>query len=82
MNSNANTVKNITGLFRDSLNIEVPSPDTDLIEEGLLDSLMLVDLLMHLEQGYDITVSLDDLELDNFRSIEAIEQFIASCQTG
>lgn len=73
--------KDIEGLFRNSLNIEVSSRDTDLIEEGLLDSLMLVDLLMYLERDYRIAVGLDDLELDNFRSISAIESFIDARRT-
>ena len=64
-------------LFRDSLNINVASQDTDLIDEGLLDSLMLVDLLMYLERDYRITIDIGDLDVDNFRTILAIESFIA-----
>ncbi|MBT8083805.1 MAG: hypothetical protein KJN72_01170 [Woeseia sp.] len=68
--------KNIEALFRDGLNIEVASRDTDLLEDGLLDSLLLVDLLMYLERDYKISVGLEDLELDNFRSISAVESFV------
>lgn len=69
----------IEQLFRDKLNIEVPTHDTDLIAEGILDSLLLVDLLLHLERDYQISIALDDLELDNFRTIHAIKGFIECC---
>jgi acyl carrier protein len=39
---------------------------------GLLDSLAIVDILVHLSQRYDMKISVEDPELDNFRSIERI----------
>ena len=71
-------VDGLTILFRENLNVEVSNPDLDLIEEGLLDSLMLVDLLMHLERHFEVVVPLEDLELDNFRTVHAIDSYIAS----
>ncbi len=78
MSNNAANTDGILNLFRDNLNIDVASTDTDLIDEGLLDSLMLVELLMHLEQQYQISVAIEDLELENFRTIGSIERFINS----
>ncbi len=78
MNPAKDAVKGITELFQQELNIKVSSPDTDLIEEGLIDSLMLVTLIMHLESEYGITVAFEDIELDNFRTVNAIEQFVSS----
>lgn len=71
-------IAGLTALFRDNLNVDVSDPHLDLIEEGLLDSLMLVDLLMHLEQQFQVTVPLEDLELDNFRTVHAIDSYITS----
>jgi acyl carrier protein len=62
------------------MGIEVPSPEADLVEAGLLDSLALVDLLVHLEQNYDTRISLEDLDLDNFRSIARTARFLSSSQ--
>lgn len=67
----------LTALFAQKLNLEVPSVETDLIGTGLLDSLALVDLLAHLEETFGISISIDDLELDNFRSIAGIADFVA-----
>jgi D-alanine--poly(phosphoribitol) ligase subunit 2 len=68
----------ISGIFTGALNVEVPSADTDLFETGLLDSLAFVQLLLHLEQDFGVTTSVDDLELDNFRSITRIAEFVTA----
>jgi acyl carrier protein len=60
------------------LGLEVPSSETDLVANGLLDSLALVDLFVHLEQRYDTRISLEDMELDNFRSITRIAQYLSN----
>jgi acyl carrier protein len=68
----------ITGWFADKLHLDVPSAETDLFEIGILDSLKFVELLVQLEQQYGTRVSLDDLDMDNFRSIARIAQYVAS----
>ncbi len=70
----------LTSIFATQLNIEVPSTDTDLLGAGLLDSLALVDLLVNIEQEFGLVISLDTLEIDSFRSIDSIAEFIQSQQ--
>jgi len=67
----------LIALFRDKLNVDIPNPTTDLFDTGLLDSVMFVELLLLLEQQFGVTVSLDDLEIDNFRSVTRIADFVA-----
>jgi acyl carrier protein len=67
----------LTELFAKKLNLEVSSVDTDLVETGLLDSLALIELLAQLEETFGVSVSTDDLELENFRSIASIAGFVA-----
>ncbi|MBI3493071.1 MAG: acyl carrier protein [Acidobacteria bacterium] len=62
----------------ESLNLEVPEGDVDLFDTGVLDSLAFVQLLLQLEERLGVTVSLDDLEIDNFRTIEHIIDFVAA----
>jgi D-alanine--poly(phosphoribitol) ligase subunit 2 len=64
----------------DALNIEVPSEDTDLFESGLLDSLTFVELLVQVEEQMGVTVTLENLEPDNFRSIRRIATFVLADQ--
>jgi len=70
-------VDQLRDLFRDALNIEVASPDTDLIEAGLLDSLALVELLFQIEQRFAIDLALEELEVDNFRTLARLSASIA-----
>ena len=67
----------LAGIFEQKLNLVVPSFDMDLFETGGLDSLVFVELLLCLEKEFGLKVSLEDLELDNFRSIARLAKFIA-----
>jgi acyl carrier protein len=67
----------VTSLFAKKLNLVVASVETDLIETGMLDSLALVELLAQLEESFDVSISTDDLEIENFRSIASIAGFVA-----
>jgi acyl carrier protein len=66
----------LTKLFARKLNLNVPAVDTDLVETGLLDSLTLVELLAQLEETFGVSISTDDLEFENFRSIASIAAFV------
>ena len=68
----------IRQIFRDKLKLDVPSVDTDLFETAALDSMVFVDLLLHLEREFGVTVALEDIEFDHFRSIERIAEFVAN----
>ena len=68
----------IIQFFDEELNIDVPSTDTDLVEEGLLDSLTFVQLLYHFEQQYGVEMDLEELEIDTLRSVKRIATFLQS----
>ena len=68
----------IRQVFRDKLELDVPSADTDLFETCVLDSMMFVELLVQLEREFGVTPSLEDVEFDHFKSIERIVEFVAN----
>jgi len=68
----------IRQLFRYKLKLDVPSVDTDLFDTAVLDSMVFVDLLLNLEREFGVTVVLEDIEFDHFRSIERIAEFVAN----
>lgn len=68
----------ISRLFAEGLNVEIPSADTDLFDTGVLDSLAFVELLFLLEREFGVTTSVDDLEVDNFKSVARIAEFVAA----
>jgi methoxymalonate biosynthesis acyl carrier protein len=72
----------LTELFARALHVDGPTPDIDLFETGVLDSLAFVELLLQLEHQFGVTTSVDDLEIDNFRSIARIAVFVAARMAG
>lgn len=76
MTNNAVTHEQIMRLLADRVHLEAPSADTDLMESGLLDSLTLVELMSSLEEEFGIAISFDEIELDNFRSVARITEFV------
>lgn len=67
-------------LFAERLEVEVPAPDTDLFETGILDSLRFVELLAVLEETFGVRVAVDELEIDDFRNLSRIADFLAAKQ--
>ena len=68
----------ISRLFSERLSLDVPSADTDLFESGALDSMGFVELLAQIEREFGVEVALGDIEMDNFRSIARIAEFVAA----
>jgi acyl carrier protein len=68
----------IERIFRQVLSIEVPSVSTDLIAAGLLDSLALVTLLYEIEQEFDISVPLENLDIEGLRTVARIAALVES----
>src|ERR1700712_2838218 len=58
--------------------IDVPETSTDLLEAGLIDSLALVTLIVALEETFGVQLPLDDFDVDHFRSVDAMADFLAS----
>jgi D-alanine--poly(phosphoribitol) ligase subunit 2 len=65
-------------LFVESLHIEAPSVDTDLFETGILDSLQLVELLLQLEQRFGFRIKIDDIDLEDLRTLARIARLVAA----
>ena len=68
--------RRIATWFLESLHLEIPSPETDLLETGVLDSLGFVELVLHLEKEFGVKITLEQVEIDNFRSVERIAAFL------
>ena len=46
--------------------------DQDLFRSGLVSSMVAMQLVVHLEESYDIAIIGPDLKLDNFRTVQAM----------
>ena len=58
--------------MRERLNLDVPAPDADLIALGTLDSLMLVDLLVSIEELVGMPLPIESMDLADLRSVRSI----------
>jgi acyl carrier protein len=76
MTADPRVCERIARLIRETLGVEVPSHDADLIESGLLDSLALVSLLADIEREFGFELPLDTLEVDDFRTVETAAAYV------
>ena len=68
--------REIAQLIHDQLLVEVSSPEDDLLASSVLDSLTLVQLLFDLEHRFGVTIPLEELEIDDFRSVNSIASLV------
>jgi acyl carrier protein len=66
----------ILAFLRERFGVELPSSGVNLIETGVLDSMMFVDLIVLIEEQYGVVAELDDLEIENFATVERMAQFV------
>ena len=71
-------IEQLRALFVESFHIEVPSPDTDLLDTGTLDSLQFVELLVQLEQRFGFRIKVEDIDLDDLRTLSRIARLVAA----
>lgn len=80
MLSEEDVASQVQALLSEKLFVTVESHETDLLAAGILDSLTLVQLLMHLEEQFGLRVAVEDLEIDDLRSIHTISHMVARQQ--
>ena len=52
------------------------TPDQDLFASGLVSSMFAMQLVVHLEESYDIAIIGPELKLDNFRTVQAMTSLV------
>ncbi len=70
----------IRNFILDSINIPDLNDDDNLFESGIVNSLFAVQLMTFLEKSFNIEVTMDDLSMDNFESINATSTFVQKKQ--
>ncbi|MDD7362843.1 MAG: phosphopantetheine-binding protein [Peptoniphilus sp.] len=61
----------------ESVTGEEVEDDTDLIEEGILDSFDMVSLVLELQEAFDVKIEVAELLPENFQDVNAIEEFLS-----
>lgn len=74
--------RKVEKIILSELHVEVPDTETDIIDTGLVDSLGFVRLLSVLEREFQLQIDLDQLDLDDFRTVASIAGFLERRRPG
>lgn len=69
--------KYIANEFMHDFDHKVLDVDTPLIEQGVIDSMGLVKLVLFIEDRFKILIPEEDIEIENFRTVKALSEFIS-----
>ena len=67
----------IRAFILESIHVPNLADDDNLFESGIVNSLFAVEFMTFLEKAFAIEVTMDDLEITNFQSIDAAAAFVA-----
>jgi len=71
----------VTKFLRDSIHLANLKDDDHLFESGIVNSLFAVELMTFLEKTFVIEIGMDDLDMENFKSINATTAFVIRKKT-
>ena len=63
--------------LREKLLAVIESQEMDLLAAGILDSLALVQLLLYLEQHFGLKIVMEQLDIEDLRSVRSIARLVA-----
>ena len=62
--------------------MDAVTPDTDVIGQGLIDSLGIFKLIAFVEERFAVTIEPDEVLLENFQTLRALRNLIAKKLAG
>ena len=66
----------IRGFILSSIRVTRLDDDANLFESGIVNSLFAVQLMTFVEKTFGIEVDMDDLDIENFKSLDATTAFV------
>lgn len=72
----SNIEKIVCKYIEDQVCIESIDYDMDIFEEGLVNSLFAIELMTFLEKTFEVKITMDDLDMANFKSVNCITEFV------
>ena len=74
--------KTVRSFIAASVNIDALGDEENLFEAGIVNSLFAVQLMTFVERKFGIEVGMDDLDIENFKSIAATAAFVVKKSAG
>ncbi len=69
--------RRIRGFILNAVNVPGLTDDDNLFESGIVNSLFAVQLMTFIEKTFAIEFGIDDLDMENFKSLNATAAFVA-----
>ena len=66
----------VRGFILSSIAVAELDDDDDLFESGIVNSLFAVQLMTFIEKTFAIEMGMDDLDIENFKSLNATTAFV------
>jgi acyl carrier protein len=76
MSENAAIKESVRRFVASAISIGDLDDRTDLFESGVANSLFAVQLMTFVEKRFGVEVGMDDLDIENFKSIDATAAFV------
>jgi len=81
-NGTNNVKETVRNFINNSINIGSLGDDEDLFESGIVNSLFAVQLTTFVERNFGIEIGMEDLDVENFKSVSATAAFIERKSAG
>ena len=88
MQAEVDAVADVRSSLRDHLGdslrvvLDEQSDHRDLLAEGLIDSMAVMELVAHIEETFDVVVEDEEIIADNFRSVQSMACYVVQKKTG
>ena len=82
MNQHTSIRNNVISIVCKTLTLESIEYEEDLIDSGLLDSLSLVQLMVALEDEFNIRIEPEELDFEDYRSVKSMTEMIKRISNG
>jgi methoxymalonate biosynthesis acyl carrier protein len=80
--NDTNVKETVRNFINDSINIDGLGDDENLFESGIVNSLFAVQLMTFVERNFGIEIGMEDLDVENFKSVSATAMFIERKSAG
>lgn len=62
----------IVNFIRDELGGDVKDKNQDLLKSGVIDSFNMIQLIQFIEESFEVSIDMEEIDFDTFKSIQSI----------
>ena len=67
----------IVRFISDELGGEVEDVNQDLLKSAIIDSFNMIQLILFLEESFEVSVDIEELNLETFKSVQSIAEMVS-----